>query len=312
MGQKSFGLNRDRRIFVRFGIRPLLPKPPNHAILNGRYLTAGRRCLLETAGTVTVLGARGSFPVTGKDYLEYGGNTSCFLADLGGETVILDAGSGLASLGEAVPLPGGRRRVHVLLSHLHLDHIMGLFTFPLLHDPAAEICLYGDRGLRSRLGAVLGPPYWPLGLEDFRARVEVRELAPGARLPLGDGVTVSTLRGNHPGDSLLYRLEGGGKTLVYALDCEMEPGMRAALARFAQNADLLIWDAAFAPGGLKKGWGHSTWQEGLALGDLAGVKRVMMTHYSQTYSDRFLSGQEKLAAADSRCLFAKEGMVVSL
>ena len=267
---------------------------------------------METAGTVAVLGARGSFPVTGKDYLDYGGNTSCFLADLGGETVILDAGSGLASLGEAVPLPGGRKRVHVLLSHLHLDHIMGLFNFSLLHDPAAEICLYGDRGLRSRLGAVLGPPYWPLGLEDFRARVEVRELAPGARLPLGDGVTVSTLRGNHPGDSLLYRLEGGGKTLVYALDCEMEPGMRAALARFAQNADLLIWDAAFAPGGLKKGWGHSTWQEGLALGNLAGVKRVMMTHYSQTYSDRFLSEQEKLAAADSRCLFAKEGMVVSL
>ena len=267
---------------------------------------------METGGTVTVLGVRGSFPMTGRDFLEYGGNTSCFLADLGGETVILDAGSGLASLGRAVPLPGGRKRAHILLSHPHLDHIMGFFSFSLLHDPAAELCLYGDMGLRSRLGAILGPPYWPLGLDDFRARVEIRELAPGARLTLGDGVTVSTLRGNHPGDSLLYRLEGGGKTLVYALDCEMDEDTRNALARFAQNADLLIWDATFAPGGLKKGWGHSTWQEGLALGRAAGVGRVLMTHYSQTYSDQFLSEQEKLAGTDSRCLFAREGMIIQL
>lgn len=267
---------------------------------------------MKTAGTVAVLGVRGSFPAAGGDFLEYGGNTSCFLVDLGGETVILDAGSGLASLGTTVPLPGGRRRVHLLLSHLHLDHIMGLFSFSLLYDRAAEVRLYGDTGLRSGLGAVLGPPYWPVGLDDFPARVELRELAPEMRLPLGDGVTVSTLRGNHPGDSLLYRLEGGGKTLVYALDCEMDGDTRAALARFAQNADLLIWDAAFAPDELIKGWGHSTWQEGLALGSEAGVKRVLMTHYAQTYSDRFLSEQEKLAGADGRCLFAREGMVVRL
>ena len=267
---------------------------------------------METDGTIAVLGVRGSFPATGGDFLEYGGNTSCFLVDLGGETVILDAGSGLSSLGTDVPLPGGRKRVHMLLSHLHLDHIMGLFSFSLLHDPAAEICLYGDMGLRSRLDAVLGPPYWPLGLDDFQARVEVRELEPGARLPLGDGVTLSTLRGNHPGGSLLYRLEGGGKTLVYALDCEMDENMSAALARFAQDADLLIWDATFTAGDLIKGWGHSTWQEGLALGRLADVKRVLMTHYTQSYSDRFLSEQERLAGADSRCLFAKEGMVLPL
>lgn len=265
---------------------------------------------MKTAATVAVLGVRGSFPVTGGDFLEYGGNTSCFLADLGGETVILDAGSGLSALGGGVPLPGGR--VHILLSHLHLDHIMGLFSFPLLHDPAAEICLYGDVGLRSRLSTVLGPPYWPLGLDDFHARVRVRELTAGERLRLEGGVALSTLRGNHPGGSLLYRLEGGGKALVYALDCEMDGDMPAALARFAQDADLLIWDASFAPGDLIKGWGHSTWREGIALRREAGVKRILMTHYAQTYTDSFLSQQEKLAGADSGCLFAREGMVIPL
>lgn len=271
---------------------------------------------MKTVETVSVLGVRGSFPTTDKDFLEYGGNTSCFLVELGGETVILDAGSGLASLGSAVPLPGGRRHVHILLSHLHLDHIMGLFSFPLLHDPAAKICLYGEgyggTALQSRLGDIMRPPYWPLEIDDFRACIQVRELAPGMRFSLGDGVTVSTLRGNHPGNSLLYRLEGGGKTLVYALDCEMNENMRAALTDFAQNADLLIWDATFAPDGLIKGWGHSTWQEGLALGRMAGVERVLMTHYAHAYSDRFLSEQENLCKADSRCLFAREGMVIQL
>ena len=265
---------------------------------------------MKTAETVAVLGVRGSFPMTGMDYSRYGGNTSCFLAELGGETVILDAGSGLASLGTAVPLPGGRKHVHILLSHPHIDHIMGLFAFSLLYDPAANIRLYGDMGLRSRLGAVLGPPCWPVGLDDFQAGVEVRELEPGARLPLGNGLVLSTLRGNHPGNSLLYRLEGGGKTLVYALDCEMDEAMSAALERFAENADLLIWDATFAPGELKAGWGHSTWQEGLALGGRAGAKRVLMTHYAQTYTDGFLSEQETLAGSDGRCLFAREGMVI--
>ena len=267
---------------------------------------------MKTEETVTVLGVRGSFPITGRDYLEYGGNTSCFLADLCGETVILDAGSGLTSLGTAVPLPGGRKRVHILLSHPHIDHIMGLFSFPLLHDPGAEIVLYGDTGLRSRLDTVLGPPYWPVGLDDFQARVQVRELEPEAQFSLGAGVAVSTLRGNHPGNSLLYRLEAGGKTLVYALDCEMSEDMSAALADFAQNADLLIWDASFTDEDLIKGWGHSTWQEGLALGRQAGVKQVLMTHYSQTYTDSFLSEQEKLAGAGGVCLFARERMVLQL
>lgn len=271
---------------------------------------------MKTVGTVTVLGTRGSFPATGGDFLEYGGNTSCFLVDLGGETVILDAGSGLISLGAGVPLPGGRKSVHILLSHLHLDHIMGLFSFPLLNDPAAEICLYGEAygntKLRSLLGTALGPPYWPLVLDDLQARVQVRELTPGVQLSLGDSVVISTLRGNHPGNSLLYRLEGCGKTLVYTLDCEMDKNMCTSLTCFAQNADLLIWDASFAPSDLKKGWGHSTWQEGLALCRMAGAKRILMTHYSRSYSDRFLSEQEKLAGADSRCLFAREGMVLKL
>lgn len=271
---------------------------------------------MKTDETVAVLGVRGSFPATGGDFWKYGGNTSCFLVDLGGETVILDAGSGIAMLGDGVPLPGGRKHVHILLSHLHMDHIMGLFSFSLLHDPEAEICLYGEghggAGLRSLLGTVLGPPYWPLGLDDFKARIQVRELTPGLQLPLGEGIVLSTLRGNHPGDSLLYRLEGNGKTLVYALDCEIDRDTGNALADFAKNADLLIWDAAFAPGELKKGWGHSTWQEGIAFGRMAGAKRVLMTHYYQTYSDHFLSEQEKLAGTESSCMFAKEGMVLHL
>lgn len=270
---------------------------------------------MKTNGTVTVLGVRGSFPTAEGDFLEYGGNTSCFLADLMEETVIFDAGSGLASLGAGTPLPGGRKRIHLLLSHLHIDHVMGLFSFPLLYDPEAEISLWGrareDGSLRSRLEVLLGPPHWPLGLDDFPARVRIQELTPGGTLPLTENLILSTMEGNHPGGSLLYRLEGGGKALVYALDCEMDGETPAALTAFARDADLLIWDASFAPGELIRGWGHSTWEEGLALGRAAGAKRVLMTHYSTGYTDQFLTRQETLAQAD-HCLFAREGMVIAL
>lgn len=270
---------------------------------------------MKTHAAVTVLGVRGSFPAAGREFLGYGGNTSCFLADFMGETVLLDAGSGLAALGTATPLPEGRKRFHLLLSHLHIDHLMGLFSFSPLYDPEAELILYGrageDGSLRSRLETLLGPPYWPVGFHDFAARIQVRELTSGESLALGRDLTLSTMAGNHPGGSLLYRLEGGGKTLVYALDCEMTGDTPAALAAFARDADLLVWDAAFAPKELIRGWGHSTWEEGIALGRRARAKRVLMTHYSQSYTDRFLAEQETLAGTDS-CLFAREGMVIEL
>lgn len=254
-------------------------------------------------------------PVARADHLEYGGNTSCVSVDCGKTLVVFDAGSGITELGRLLSGVSGRR-IDLFFSHVHLDHILGLPGFQPLHDPAMEIHIYGERrgnvSFRTQLDTILGPPYWPLGLNDFRAGLTVEEIAPGQTVPLPGGLTMRTLRGNHPNLSMFYRLEGSGKSAVYALDCEIEPGIFRALTDFAQGAGLLVWDASFLPEDLpaRRGWGHSTWEEGAALREAAGIGQAFMAHYAPEYTDDLLREAERLAGASVR--FAREGMEVIL
>lgn len=273
---------------------------------------------------ITVWGARGSLPASGVDYAEYGGNTSCISADCGDRMILLDAGSGMTNLGYFLKR-SGRKKIDILISHLHMDHCLGLFGFPLFHDPQAEIRLYGaaqeGAGFRQNLENLLRPPYWPLGLENFSARVELHELAPGESFRLAggegisDGVTIRTLPGNHPNQSLLYRLEHGGRSIIYALDNELDDETRLSLTDFARGGSLLIWDANFTEEDLSlhRGWGHSTWNQGIALRRSAGAESALMTHFSFGYTDAFLREQERLCTrADPTSRFAKEGMELFL
>lgn len=261
---------------------------------------------------LSVWGARGSLPTPGAEFQCFGGNTSCFCLDWGGTPLILDGGSGLAGLGRALT-EQGRRRADILLGHLHLDHVLGLFAFPLFFDPEAEVNLYGAPGLEEDLARLMSPPWWPVGPADFRAKV--RFFPTGAVFrPGGDeGLRVTALEGRHPGGCLYYRVEGSGRSLVYALDCEPDEAFLPRLAEFARGTDLLVWDAGFFPGEKKPGWGHSTWAEGLELGRRAGAKRVLMTHYGTDHTDELLLAQQALAReADGRCIFSREGMVIEL
>ena len=279
---------------------------------------------MEDTWSVEIWGVRGAAPAAYRDFLEYGGNTSCISVDCCGEAVIFDAGTGLLELGRHLRKKG-TKRVHILLSHLHMDHICGLYGFPLFLDAGAEIHLYGgaeEGRLRERLGAALGRPYWPYDATAFSARVEVHEILPESVFRIKRGkegdkaeLTVRTLAGNHPGGSLLYRLEEGERSIVYGLDCETDGRMSAALQAFARDGKLLIWDANFTDEDLGRcaGWGYSSWRQGMELGRAAGAGLVLMTHYSREYTDCFLRGQQELAEReDDICRFAKEGMVIRI
>lgn len=263
--------------------------------------------------SLSVWGVRGALPVADRQFLEYGGNTSCFCLDYEEGLLCFDAGSGLIGR-----LPEGTRRVDILISHVHVDHILGLYSLSALQG--TEIHLYGGAqegvSFRKRLETVLGRPYWPLGLDEMGERVQVHEIGPGDVFrPDGKehGPRVSVLRGNHPGGSLLYRAEIGKVSVAYALDCEMDEEMISSLIEFARRSSLLIWDANFTRKDKKPGWGHSTWEEGLALGRAAEAERILMTHYSRDYTDTFLREQQQLAEKESgSCRFAKEGMVIVL
>lgn len=260
---------------------------------------------------ITIRGVRGSASRPSPDCMEYGGNTVCTALERQGRIIVLDAGTGLASLGQELTDRADVKRLDILLSHFHMDHILGLFSFQPLFDPDMEIHLFGGAGLERCLKTLIVQPFWPLGIGEFPARLIFHEIRPGDLFDL-DGLSVSTMAGNHPGGSILYRLDGAGKRLTYALDCEADERIFPALAEFAHGSGLLIWDASFTNSDLRPGWGHSTWEQGLELGRAAGIGQVLMTHFSWEYSDEFLRRQEKLAGQAGTCRFAKEGMVISL
>ncbi len=279
---------------------------------------------MKNAWKVNIWGVRGSLPVSGSDFMTYGGNTSCISVDCGKQLVVFDAGSGLISLGRHLRHTG-RSGLHILISHLHMDHCLGLFGFPLFHDPHAVIHLYGSAhegiSFQKALETLLGPPYWPIGLKDFAAHVEVHEIIPGAAFrlagsdDLSEKLNLRTLSGNHPNQSLLYRLESNDRSVIYALDCEMNEAIRHSLTDFSKGGSLLIWDANFTEEDLARhrGWGHSTWTEGIALRRSAGVGTVLMTHYASDYTDEFLQTQElSCTRTDPAALFAREGMRIDV
>lgn len=269
---------------------------------------------MEQRWNLTAWGVRGSMPAAGREYVEYGGNTSCISVECGEDLVVFDAGSGLQQLGAHL---GAHKRIDLFLSHMHIDHLMGLFVFAPLHDAGTELHLYGEaRGgisFQQQLKTLIGPPYWPLSLESFKARIILHETEPDRQIVLPGGETVRTMRGNHPNTSLMYRLESLTRSVVYTLDCELTDTLRPELIRFCRDADVLVWDASFTHEDLAKcpGWGHSSWEQGVGLRREARAKQVLMCHYSQNYTDSFLKSQEALAVqSDPSVCFAKEGMAI--
>lgn len=280
------------------------------------YFFIFSEAIMEQTWNLSIWGVRGSLPAAEREFMEYGGNTSCFSVACGDDLVVFDAGSGIQQLAAHL---GGHTRIHIFLSHVHIDHLLGLFAFAPLHSAAAELHLYGeprgDVSLRRQLETLIGPPYWPLGLDDFKARLVLHEIAPGQQISLPGGETVRTLRGCHPNESILFRLEDSRHSVVYALDCELTGAVRPALLDFCRDAQLLIWDASFTRDDLARcrGWGHSSWEQGLEMRREAHAGQVLMTHYSQHYTDKFLQEQETLARQSGEPVcFAKERMVIAL
>ena len=103
-------------------------------------------------------------------------------------------------------------------------------------------------------------------------------------------------------------MDGDVKSFVYALDCECDKKTFLRLSKFAYGSDLMVWDAYFIEEDFKKGWGHSTWKQGIEIAREANIEHILMAHYNSEYTDSFLYEQEKIACEDRICIFSKEGM----
>ena len=238
-------------------------------------------------------GSRGSIPVSGEQYLKYGGDTTCIqIVAKSGETVIIDAGTGIRQLGATLD---DVETCYLLLTHAHWDHVAGFpFFKPLFNkDKVVEIQNSAFAGLpvKEIFNTLMSPPLFPITPSDLKATVRFRNDFSGS-FSIGS-LKINTIPLSHPNGAFGFRFTEENKSFVFLTDNELgldHPGSRGfdGYLSFAQDADLLFHDAEFTPDEYpqRMGWGHSTYTEVLELAIKAGVKRLGLFHLNQDRTDR--------------------------
>lgn len=264
-------------------------------------------------------GVRGSFPVADPAMAGFGGDTACVEVEAEGRRIVFDAGTGLRALGQALaedPAP----RLDLLLSHYHLDHVMGLTGFAALWRPETQLRLWTPRlgGAQESdpVGQLFAPPFFPVSLEATPALIERRWFTPGRSIDLSGGVKLRTQRLAHPGGSTGFRLEAAGKVVAYLTDVELgADAPNPALVGFAADADLLICDAMFGDADISRhrGWGHSSARQAAALAAAARARRLALFHHAPSANDAMLGARAaEAAAAGEAVMLARQGQAIVL
>jgi ribonuclease BN (tRNA processing enzyme) len=278
---------------------------------------------------ILLAGVRGTTPTADAARARFGGETTCFLIqDAAGNSVIVDAGTGLRVAMPALEKGCPTRRVLLLMSHYHLDHVEGLPRLPLLYRDGWTFDIAAPR-LSGRAPADVLPrlfeqPFWPVQMSGLKAAVRFVTLPSDCVAPHdAGGLSCRWCAVHHPEGCFAYRIEekATGRSVVIATDIEWdastaeEKRVFERLCAEPRPPDVLIWDGQFTPEDYDahRGWGHSRWTDGAEIAARAGARQLLITHHAPDCDDRTLRSVENaLRKALPHAAMARQGMVVSV
>ncbi len=297
-------------------------------------------------------GVRGSYPIANKDYLQYGGNTACVEVNVGGHLIILDAGTGMISVGDELmekyitsgytPEERTPVRATVFLSHIHQDHIQGFTFFRPLHLQSTILAVFGsvceEENLSDELSNVLFGKTFPLDLGDIAGKLDIKNITSTDLIILRHGFEpiVTTSQDNilpddvviscyksyaHPQEGvMIYKIYYKGKSVVYATDKESYLGGDKKLIDFARNCDVLIHDAQYTTEDYlnqyspKQGYGHSTFDMAVEAQRQSNAGKLVFFHFEPGYDDEKLNRINEYYSQKfpDKVIMAKEGLELEI
>ncbi len=276
--------------------------------------------------TLKFWGTRGSIPTYNNDTQQYGGNTSCVSIENEGVLIILDAGSGIKPLSDSDYVKS-IREFHILITHMHFDHIQGLGFFSPFFNSECRVNIYGPASnseeLIKILSKYLSPPLFPVRIRDFKAELQFHAL-PRRSLRIGT-LSINAAFVCHPGPTLGFRINNETHSICYIPDQEVALGVQSfpkspcwtSGYELASGCDILIHDAQYESEQYlsKTGWGHSTFDQVIRFAELCKVHHLYLFHHDPMHSD--LKLEEMLAKNtaephDFTIKLAREGDTIEL
>ena len=253
-------------------------------------------------------GTRGSNPVAGSEYVRYGGNTSCLEVRHGDDLIIIDAGTGIRQLGDLIDLEDNQT-IHLFISHTHWDHITGFPFFSPLYKKTCNVVVWApvgfEKSTKELFTSMLAYAYFPVRLDEMKARVTFKELRDDRPVSIGD-LVVDCHFTNHPGPTVGFKIKAPNKTIGYITDNEVLLGYHGhpneihrkhpllephlGLIDFLKDCDFVIHEAQYFPEEYyrKTGWGHSSIPNATVLLKYTGVNEWLVTHHDPNHNDKDL------------------------
>jgi len=247
-------------------------------------------------------GARGSIPVSGKEYNKYGGDTTCVeIRTRNDDIIIIDAGSGIRRLGNRL-VEEDRSQYTMIFTHAHWDHILGFPFFKPIYFKKTHInmlgCPFAQASVKHIISKAMAPPNFPVNFEDIKAKIDYHEIC--ETVFHIDSITVIPIMLSHPNQGMGYKFIEDGKSFVFLTDNELSFKHEGGLdygdyLAFSRGADFLIHDAEFREEEYRKtkAWGHSLYTDALRLAIESEVRKFGLFHHNQ---ERFDQGVDDIVS----------------